>query len=140
MNVCIKDYHIGDALKVDAQKEQKIEAKEFGLFFDEITAYSLCKDDVILGVFGYEINEDNKAYCYALFSDEIAPYLRILIRFIKIKTAEVCAKKNVASVMITVKKNFVKAQKFAKLLGFCYLHDLPKFYQDQDYQLFERNL
>lgn len=134
----VRAYQKGDALRVAVQKEQKNEAKDFGLFFDEICAYSVVDDEAIEGVFGYVIDEQNEAICYALFSPKIASHLRYLIRFIKKETAFICAQKKVVKVMMTVNKNFVKAKKFAKLLGFCYQRDLPKFYQDEDYQLFER--
>ena len=136
--VRIRAYQKGDALKVAVQKEQENEAKEFGLFFDEICAYSVVDDEEIFGVFGYVIDEQNEAVCYALFSPKIRAHLRYLIRFIKKETAFICAQKKVVKVMMTVKKNFVKAKKFAHLLGFCYQRDLPKFYENTDYQLFER--
>ena len=63
--VSIRAYQKGDALKVDVQKEQENEAKDFGLFFDEICAYSVVDDEAISGVFGYVIDEQNEAICYA---------------------------------------------------------------------------
>ena len=134
----IRGYQKGDAFKVRAQKEQEAEAKEFGGFFDDITAYSLCEENKILGVFGYVIDEKNEAYCYGLLSQNAAPYLGFLIRFIKKETALVCDQKKVVKVMMTVKKSFDHAGRFAKLLGYSYAKDLPRFYENEDYQLFER--
>lgn len=134
----IRGYQKGDALRVKVQRKQQNEARDFGLCFDEISAYSLCVEDKILGVFGYEIDEKKEAYCYALFSDDIGPYLLLLIKFIKKEMDVVRAKNQVIKVMMTVKKDFVKARKFAEFLGFCYLKDLVRFYENEDYQLFER--
>jgi len=134
----IRAYEKGDAFKVKAQKEQEKEAKEFAGSFDEITAYSLCEGNEILGVFGYVIDEKKEACCYAIFSKNVAPFLGFLIRFIKKETDLVCRKNKGLKVMMTVKKNYFQAAKFAKLLGFCYKRDLHGFYENEDYQLFER--
>lgn len=134
----VRAYQKGDALRVTVQEKQQNEAKDFGLCFDEIQAYSLCVEDKILGVFGYEIDEKKVAYCYALFSDDIKPYLLILVKFIKKEMDVVRAKNQVIKMMMTVKKDFVKACKFARALGFYYVRDLREFYKGEDYQLFER--
>jgi hypothetical protein len=41
-------------------------------------------------------------------------------------------------VWMTVKKDFRAGRRLAELIGFYFAAELPRFYLDEDYQLFER--
>ena len=137
--VFIKAYNKGDGKKVKAQAEQQAEACQYSDGFDKITAYTICDDKgQVLGVFGYDIDDEHRAYCYALFGDGIAPCLLFLVRFLQRKIKVSAKNLKVHYVYMTVQDKFLKAQKFARLLGFKKIRDLPQFYLKENYQLFER--
>ncbi len=135
----IRSYQSGDAKKVLVQKEQREEAKVFAQCFDKIRGYSL-EDEKgnILGVFGYVIDKNKCAFCYALIGQNIKRKILEVVRFFLREIPYQMQQKNVEKVVITVKENFLSGQRFAKMLGFSSVAVLENFYAKKNYQLFER--
>lgn len=134
----IRRYRIGDALKVDVQYEQVDEAKEYGVFFDEIIAYSMVDDDgIILAVIGYKIIED-RAECFALLGKNIGNKMIELVRFIQNKIKNDAIKWGINRILITVKDGFINAGRMANMLGFMKMAKLPSFFNGNDYFLYEK--
>ena len=137
----ITSYQTGDAQLVISQKAQREEAAEFAPFFDDIPAYSLIDDEsgAVLAVFGYRLVTEDTAECFALMSEMCMLRLREMVMFLKQKISEEMRDLFLRRVIMTVKKNFAAGMKFAKILGFHLVAELPDFYLGQDYQLFERS-
>lgn len=138
----IRTYQKGDGARVLVQPEQALEARNFARFFDDIVSYTLTDNDgMIKAVFGYRLNGLKQAEAFAIIGKNIAPSgLLEIIRFLHVFIPLKMQEKNVSSLKITVKKDFLNAHRLARFLGFSYLADLPAFYLNQDYQLFERKL
>jgi len=135
----IRNYHKGDSFKVKVQSEQVGEASMYADFFDRITAFTLEDDNKeIMAVFGYMICEQNRAECFALIGENIGrnmlQLVRFLIRFIPVEMRA----HHISKVWMTVKKDFRAGRRLAELIGFYFAAELPRFYLDEDYQLFER--
>lgn len=138
----IVKYQKGDAALIYPQPMQEKEAMEFATFFDTIEAYSLIdeKSGAVAAVFGFRLNDKSTAEGFALLSQISTRYLRELVQFLKIFIPQKMVEAGVKSLMVTVKKNFAAGRKFVSFLGFDYAAELPNFYQNDDYQLFERRI
>lgn len=135
----IRRYKKGDALNVLVQEAQKEEFNEAVQAFDEVGAYSLVGDDgEVLAVFGYALDEGNVADCYALISFNAGRYLLQAIRFLKAEIFKQAMRLKLSKLRMTVRTGFAAGVRFARLLGFDFTHNLPRFYNEIDYQLFER--
>lgn len=132
-------YQTGDVLKVKAQQAQIDEVFEAVKYFDEVGAYSLIdEDENVLAVFGFAVTGDGAADCYALVSQRVGKYLIEAIRFFNLMFPKLMKKFSLDVVYMTVKSQFRSGERFAGLLGFKKVSDLPQFYNGNDYQLFER--
>lgn len=138
----IVKYQKGDAALVLPQPMQEKEALEFATFFDTIEGYSLIdeKSGAVAAVFGFRLNDQSTAEGFALLSQISIRYLRELVQFLKNFIPQKMAKIGIESLLVTVKKNFKAGEKFVSLLGFNYAAELPNFYGEDDYQLFERRV
>jgi len=136
----IRTYQKGDGARVLVQPEQSLEARTFACFFDDIISYTVTdKDGMIKAVFGYRLSGLNHAEAFALIGKNIeAGGLLEIVRFLKLFIPLKMREKNVSLLRITVKKDFLNGNRLARLLGFSHIADLPAFYLNQDYQLFER--
>ncbi|MBR5599031.1 MAG: hypothetical protein IKW39_03225 [Alphaproteobacteria bacterium] len=134
----IRKYKIGDAKKVDVQKEQKLEAVLWADNFDDIIAYSLVDaKGKVLAVMGYRIVQD-KAEGFAIIGKKIGnrmiSFCRFVNRLIKIETK----KRKIEKVFVTVKDSFFNAKRLAEMLGFVEVDRLDKFFNNEDYVLMLR--
>lgn len=138
----IRTYQKGDGLRVSVQEVQRLESLEFAGCFDEIEAYTLTdKDGVVSAVFGYRLTALHHAEAFALIGKNIGRAgLLELIRFLKCFIPLKMRERNVCSLLVTVKKDFINGRRLADFLGFSHAAELPCFYLNQDYQLFERKL
>lgn len=135
----IREYRNGDALKVLVQQAQADEAVEGAVCFDNVGKYSLVgTDGTILGVFGFTGKAGGKAECYAFIADNAGRHLLEAVRFFWREIPPIWRKSGYAGAQMTVKKGFVAGERFARMLGFEFAGDLPKFFNGNDYQLFER--
>ena len=138
----IVKYQKGDAALIYPQPIQEKEALEFATFFDTIEAYSLIdeKCGAVAAVFGFRLNDNCAAEGFALLSQISIRYLRELVQFLKNFIPQKMIETGVKSLLVTVKKNFTAGKKFVSFLGFNYVAELPNFYGEDDYQLFERRI
>lgn len=135
----ITAYKKGDAKRVVVQSEQVKEASVFAQCFDEIYAYTLKdKKGKIYAVFGWRQSDDISGECFALLGKNCRYKLLEIIRFFKREIPAVMQRYHFKYAFITVKKNFLPARRLAKLLDFYLAAELPLFFDDTDYQLFER--
>ena len=133
----IRKYKDGDALKVDVQDEQKVEAKFNAKFFDSIVAYSVVENEKVLGVFGFEV-VDEKAYCFALLGKYMQSKMYEFVKFVKRKIELELSETNVSKVLFSVKEEFFNARRMAEILGFYEVAKLPLFFNGENYLLYER--
>ena len=135
----IRGYKNGDALQVKVQDAQKKEAEVFASFFDTIQAYSLIdENNEILAVCGFIINENHQGECFALFGKNSGKKMLELIRFLQKEIPKMMKKYQLNKAKMTVEKGFLAGERLAQLLGFCAAGVLPKFFFNNDYQLYER--
>ncbi len=135
----IRKYRNGDGLKVAVQKAQADEAVEGAAYFDNVGKYSLVRSDgEVAAVFGYAGETGTVADCYALIAGDIGGQLIEAVRFFRSEIPLVLERYGFTGVQMTVKKNFAAGARFARMLGFDFAGELPKFYNENDYQLFER--
>ncbi|MBR2273253.1 MAG: hypothetical protein IJ864_00230 [Alphaproteobacteria bacterium] len=137
----IRKYLFHDALKVILQPEQAAEAAEFACFFDDIKSYTLVDDNGgVLAVFGYRLASALEAECFALIGANCGKKMLSLVRFLQTEIPLVMQKKCLNRAIFTVQKNFAAAYRLAVLLGFHCVAELPNFYLNIDYLLFERKI
>ncbi len=136
----IRQYEVGDALKICVQQAQRDEAVVGAKLFDDVGAYSLVNScGEILAVFGYEADE-GEIYCYALISEYVGRKLLEAVRFLHTEIPLKAKQMGRKRVLMTVRKGFSQAERFACLLGFKKGEVLPLFFNGNDYQVFERIL
>lgn len=135
----IREYRNGDVLKVLVQKAQEDEFVEAAAGFDQVGAYTLV-DGVgdVLAVFGYAVDGRGAADGYALISRRAGRYLLEPVRFGRMEIPRLMRRLKLVRFQITVKAGFAAGERFARLLGFEAAEILPRFYKENDYQLFER--
>ena len=138
----ITKYQKGDAALIYPQPMQEKEALEFATFFDTIEAYSLIDETsgAVAAVFGFRLDDNSIAEGFALLSQISIRYLRELVQFLKNFIPQKMEEIGVKSLLVTVKKNFTAGKKFVSFLGFEHTAELPNFYGEDDYQLFERRM
>jgi hypothetical protein len=130
---------MNDARRVKVQKIQRKEAKKFALFFNDIRAYSVVDDNKeIRAVFGYKIGHHQTAECFALRGENMGKFMPEFVRFLLKEIPKQMKINRVWRVTMSVKKGFDAGVRLARILGFCFVADLPRFYDGEDYQLFER--
>lgn len=135
----IREYRNGDALKVLVQKAQEDEFVEAVAGFDQVGAYTLVDSaDNVLAVFGYAVDGNEVADGYALISRLAGRRLLEPVRFGRGEIPRLMRRLRLARFRITVKTGFAAGVRFARLLGFEAAEILPRFYKENDYQLFER--
>ena len=135
----IRKYLFNDALAVCVQQAQQHEANDFADAFNYIEAYTLQdQEGNVLAVCGFSVDEEGCAECFALIGKNIGKYLLQLVRFLKIEIPRLMIERCVFLVRMTVKKGFKAGERMACLLGFSYVKELPLFYMNCDYLLFER--
>ena len=134
----IRGYQKGDGQLVLVQAEQNKEAI-FAEEFDRLYAYTLADKEGVYAVFGWRFGEEKEtAECFALVSKTIGNRLIEIVKFLRQQIPFLMKKYQVKRVIMTVKKNFIAGERLARLIGFSYASDLPRFFLDEDYQLFER--
>lgn len=138
----IRTYQKGDGLRVLVQEVQRLESLEFAGCFDDIVSLTETDENGnVLAVFGYRLTALHHAEAFALIGKNIGRAgLLELIRFLKCFIPLKMTEQNVCSLLVTVKKDFFNGRRLAKFLGFSHVAELPCFYLEQDYQLFERKL
>lgn len=136
----IEKYQAGDAAKVWLQPEQENEAAEFAAFFDGIEAYALRQNGQVLAVFGWRAAEEGAAECFALIGRQAGRRLLEMKRFIDKRLPELMRREGIKVMRMTVRCGFAAGRRFAGLLGFVPVMVLPRFFENCDYQLFERKL
>lgn len=139
----MRKYRVGDEKKIAVQSEQKAEADTFAAEFNKIFAYSLCdaEDTVVYAVCGWKKGElPSSAECFALVGQNIGRKLLELVRFAHLEIRQKAKKHRVKILFMTVRKNFYPASRLARLLGFWPVCDLDNFFNNNDYQLFERKI
>ena len=135
----MRAYQKGDANAVAVQEAQVHEAEVYGDELEKIFAYTLCDENKVYGVFGWQFGEEpNTAECYALVSQFIGTKLLETVRFFNREIPLKMKTYGVEFLYMTVKKNFYAGKRLAKLLGFSFKGNLVHFFEDEDYQLFER--
>ncbi|MCM1324635.1 MAG: hypothetical protein NC218_10975 [Acetobacter sp.] len=134
----IRVYQRGDAWRVMVQHWQLDEAVDGVRYFDNVGKYSLIGEDgKVLAVFGYVVDQ-SAVDCYALVGGNARRGLREAVRFLKRSIPMTMRELRVCLARMTVKKGFSAGERFALMLGFYPTEILPKFYNENDYQLFER--
>ena len=137
----IRGYLLGDSLKVRVQKKQAEEAACFAAYFDNIKAYTLTDktQSNVKAVFGYRINRAECAEAYALVGFDIGiGGLLETVHFFKRKIPLLMRQNQVECLQVSIQKDFLQALKLVCLLGFEFRAELPDFFGQRDYQLFER--
>jgi len=135
----IRAYQSGDAHKVLVQKAQ-IQESIYADNFENIYAYTLCDDTAVYAVFGWRMAAPYSAECFALIGQNCRTKLLELVRFLIREIPIIMRQCYICRVTFTVKKNFLAGERLAKLLGFSFVALLPRFFLNDDYQLFERIL
>lgn len=135
----IRGYRNGDALRVLVQKAQIDEAEEGAVCFDNVGKYTLLNTaGDVMAVFGYAGEKGGVADCYALIAETAGRNLFEAVRFLRLKIPEDIKREGFVGAQMTVKMDFAAGGRFARMLGFREAEILPKFYNENDYQLFER--
>lgn len=135
----IRRYRNGDALRVAVQQAQQDEAVDGCGGFDHVGLCSLVDDDDnVLAVFGVCLAAPSVMDCYALMAQQAGRKLLEAVRFLRREIPSFMRMRGVKLLRMTVKKDFLAGQRFALMIGFGAAEVLPKFYKENDYQLFER--
>ena len=135
----MREYRNGDALRVLVQRAQEDEFSDGCAGFDRVGLYTLLGDDgSVLAVFGVCFSAEGVADCYALIAQAAGRKLLEAVRFLLREIPPFMRRKKLKQMRMTVKKDFMAGRRFAQMIGFCAADVLPKFYKENDYQLFER--
>ena len=134
----IRKYISGDVFKIRVQEEQKEEIYQAYVGFESIEAFTLFDDENVFAVFGFRLNYDNEAECFALISSDIGRRLCEMVRFLLKEIPFLMKERGVFRAFMTVKSSFYQARRMAVLLGFKAVEKLPSFFNGNDYEIYER--
>ncbi len=134
----IRKYISGDVFKIRVQEEQREEIYHAYEGFESIEAFTLVDDKNVFAVFGFRLNCDNEAECFALISSDIGRKLCEMVRFLLKEIPFLMREKGVFRSFMTVKSSFYQARRMAILLGFKAVGKIPSFFNGNDYEIYER--
>lgn len=134
----IRKYISGDVFKIRVQKEQREEIYHAYEGFESIEAFTLVDDENVFAVFGFRLNCDNEAECFALISSDIGRKLCEMVRFLLKEIPFLMREKGVFRSFMTIKSSFYQARRMAILLGFKAVGKIPSFFNGNDYEIYER--
>lgn len=160
----IRKYRAGDAFKVRVQPEQQAEAAAWAAEFEHIPAFALVEKGNcgaaaggdktagrqrggsggrVLAVFGFrieggDITTGREAECFALVGIDAGRKLIEAVRYFRRYIPRQAVRLGVRRVTMTVRRGFAAGARLAGMLGFSPAGILEKFFNGEDYQIFER--
>lgn len=132
----IRKFSKDDLIKLNVQEQQK---HELNLSVQPPeTSFSIERDGMVLGVFGFVEMYPGRAAVFAFVSKDAGRYMTAIVRALR-RTIEWGAPTfGFERLEMSVIENFPAGDRMARLLGFEYEGMMRKYYKGRNYKLFAR--